>query len=156
MKKFLPKSINNPKGFTLIELLIVVTIIGVLMVIAIVIFGNVQPGARDARRRSDLDAIGKALETAKGGLETYLALANAQFASGVVPADPSSPTRVYCAWSTTANPPVIQGNPAPWTTTCVAPYVTLAPGQPLNLSTAWKVCTSMEGAAGVVCRQSQQ
>lgn len=155
MKKFLPKSINNPKGFTLIELLIVITIIAVLMVIAIVIFGNVQPGARDARRRSDLDAIGKALEAAKGNLETYPAMATSMFASGVVPTDP---TRVYCAWSTTANPPVIQANPAVWIgTTCVAPYVTLAAGQPVAQSTAWKVCASLEvTGVGVVCRQNQQ
>ncbi|OGE07316.1 hypothetical protein A2615_00525, partial [Candidatus Curtissbacteria bacterium RIFOXYD1_FULL_41_36] len=50
------------RGFTLIELLVVITIIGILAAIAIVSYGGTQERARDSRRKSDLDAIKKALE----------------------------------------------------------------------------------------------
>lgn len=63
MKKFLPKSIKNPHGFTLVELLVVISIIAILSIIGIVVFTGVQKNARDGRRRSDVDAISKALET---------------------------------------------------------------------------------------------
>lgn len=62
MKKFLPKSLNNPQGFTLIELLVVITIIAVLSIIGLAVYGSVQKNARDARRRQDIDAITKVLE----------------------------------------------------------------------------------------------
>ncbi|KKS00733.1 hypothetical protein A2470_03455 [Candidatus Curtissbacteria bacterium RIFOXYC2_FULL_41_11] len=54
------------RGFTLIELLVVITIIGILAAIAIVSYGGTQERARDSRRKSDLDAIKKALELARG------------------------------------------------------------------------------------------
>lgn len=63
MKKFLPKIASNPHGFTLVELLVVISIIAVLSIIGITVFTGTQKSARDARRRSDVDAISKALET---------------------------------------------------------------------------------------------
>src|SRR3989338_6846178 len=63
MKKFLPKTVNNPRGFTLIELLVVVSIIAFLSVIGAAAFGNAQAQARDGKRRADIDAISKALES---------------------------------------------------------------------------------------------
>ncbi len=54
------------KGFTLIELLIVITIIGILATFVVASFTSAQSKARDGRRKSDLDAIKKALELAKG------------------------------------------------------------------------------------------
>ena len=53
---------GRKSGFTLIELLVVISIIAVLSVIGMVVFSGVQKGARDAKRRGDVDAIAKALE----------------------------------------------------------------------------------------------
>ena len=52
-------------GFTLIELLIVIALIGILASFSVVAFNKFQQMGRDARRKSDLDAISKALELAK-------------------------------------------------------------------------------------------
>ena len=49
-------------GFTLIELMVVVAIVGVLMAAGIVAFSGAQRNSRDAKRRSDIDAIAKAME----------------------------------------------------------------------------------------------
>lgn len=59
------------KGFTLIELLVVISIIAILSVIGITVFSNVQKGARDAKRRGDIDAIAKALEIYKSVNGSY-------------------------------------------------------------------------------------
>ena len=48
---------QNEKGFTLIELLVVSTIIVVLSSVGIVSYANVNKGARDAKRKSDLDDV---------------------------------------------------------------------------------------------------
>lgn len=88
MKKFLPKSFNNPSGFTLIELLVVVSIIAILAVIAMVIFSGVQRGARDARRQADVLASTKAFEANKvSGSTSYPLPAAAWWAGGAFPAD---------------------------------------------------------------------
>lgn len=92
MKKLLPTFnykllTNNYLGFTLVELLVVVSIIAILSVVGIAVFGNVQSRARDARRTADLDSISKALETnfTNG---TYPVVSNTMFSSGSIPTDP--------------------------------------------------------------------
>jgi prepilin-type N-terminal cleavage/methylation domain-containing protein len=50
------------KGFTLVELLVIVSIISVLSVIGITIFGNITSSARDAKRKADLQILSDALE----------------------------------------------------------------------------------------------
>ena len=52
-------------GFTLIELLIVITIIGILATLILASFGAAQAKARDARRKSDLAQLKRAMEIAK-------------------------------------------------------------------------------------------
>jgi prepilin-type N-terminal cleavage/methylation domain-containing protein len=53
-------------GFTLIELLVVISIIAILITIIVATFGTTQEKARDSRRKTDLDALKKSLELAKG------------------------------------------------------------------------------------------
>lgn len=53
------------KGFTLIELLVVIAIISILATLGVASYSGAQTRARDARRKSDLDAIKKALEIMK-------------------------------------------------------------------------------------------
>lgn len=53
------------RAFTLIELLVVITIIGILASLILVSFASAQVRARDSGRKSDLDALKKALELAK-------------------------------------------------------------------------------------------
>jgi general secretion pathway protein G len=76
---------NSRSGFTMIEILVVMVIIGVLAAIGLGSFTSTQVKSRDARRKSDLTNISKALElfyndrgeypqTAKGriyGCESY-------------------------------------------------------------------------------------
>jgi len=50
------------KGFTLIELLVVISIIGVLSTIAMTSLNGARAKARDARRRTEISEIHKALE----------------------------------------------------------------------------------------------
>ena len=50
---------NN--GFTLVELLVVISIISILTVISLGSYTSVQIKARDAQRKSDLNAVSKAL-----------------------------------------------------------------------------------------------
>lgn len=53
---------SHRKGFTLIELLVVIAILGILAAIGIASFLGAQEKARDAKRKSDLDNIARALE----------------------------------------------------------------------------------------------
>jgi general secretion pathway protein G len=55
----------NKKGFTLIELLIVITILGILAGLILASYGAAQARSRDARRKTDLDALKKALQLVK-------------------------------------------------------------------------------------------
>ena len=50
------------KGFSLVELLIVMAIMGVLSIVAVSSFTSTQRQARDARRKSDLVQVSKAVE----------------------------------------------------------------------------------------------
>lgn len=91
MKKFLPRSLNNPSGFTLIELLVVISIIAFLSVIGIVAFTQAQKQGRDGRRKADIEAVATAMEsnyTAASG--TYTAVATSMFNNNQLPSDPGS------------------------------------------------------------------
>lgn len=53
---------KNKAGFTLIELLVAITIIGILAAIGLSSYSAAQRKARDARRKSDLQSVARALE----------------------------------------------------------------------------------------------
>ncbi len=94
MKKFLPKTFNNPQGFTLVELMVVISIIAILSVIGITLYSGIQKNARDTGRKGDIQAISKALEAnyTSGSATPYPVLTDIMFASGKVPTDPQTQT----------------------------------------------------------------
>lgn len=49
-------------GFTLVELLVVIAIISILAIVGMVSYTGIQKGARDAKRRADVNAIADVLE----------------------------------------------------------------------------------------------
>ncbi|MBI2017851.1 type II secretion system protein [Candidatus Daviesbacteria bacterium] len=149
MKRLLPKSINNPAGFTLVELLVVITIIAILSVIGMAVFTNVQKNARDARRRSDIDAIANALEVNKTAT-AYVALATTHFSDGVIPQDPLNVA--YCANTT------VDGQPGNITARdCSAPtgWGEAGTTNPPT-GTAWKICAYLENPVSAYCRVNAQ
>lgn len=79
LRKKLPTTNSKVKrGFTLIELLVVIAIIGILATFIVASFTSAQKKARDAKRKSDLDAIKKALEIVKSNCDgsAYYPLTN--------------------------------------------------------------------------------
>lgn len=177
MNKLLPKTANNHKGFSLVELMVVISIIAILAVIGFSIFTGAQAQARDGRRRAELDALAKSLETgfdANTRVYTYTqATFNADFSITTTrPIDPQAPTRQYCIATDTASstpPGVAANNVASTTTGCAtgAPagvtYVVIAPnatsptGIPLPGSTdSWTLCAGMERATAPFCISSLQ
>ncbi|MBI2020050.1 prepilin-type N-terminal cleavage/methylation domain-containing protein [Candidatus Daviesbacteria bacterium] len=88
----MPTSITlsvNKKGFTLVELLVVITIIAILATIGLTIYTSAQKQARDAKRRSDIDAIAQTMEiNYSRSTFQYTQLADTMFPSGKIPRDP--------------------------------------------------------------------
>lgn len=162
MKIFLPKTSKNTQGFTLIELLIVISIIAILSVIGVAVFGGVQKNARDAGRKADIDAIANAMEVnyAKTNAGQYDALADTMFSQGSTPKDPmdtktgcgsATALCIYCA---------LEGGTAQTSAQCPATgAVKVAPAHPSGGATNlyWKVCANLEnGTNQFYCRGNQQ
>ncbi len=54
--------IKNTRGFTLVEVLIVIGVIAVLAGITVIAYNGTQERARDAKRKTDIASIAKAME----------------------------------------------------------------------------------------------
>lgn len=160
MKKLLPKTLNNPQGFTLVELLVVISIIAILSVIGITVFGNVQRTARDARRKADIDAISKAMEAnynTANCVGTYCALLATFFANGQIPIDPIN-TGTTC--SSNACKYCVKTGATPTAGACAAAETAVGVSQPAAGAT-YMICTSLETTTGTggqtyECRKNQQ
>lgn len=107
------------KGFTLIELLIVIVIIGILSAGAVALFTGAQARARDARRKSDLNAIELAIQQAMNTETNQAPLYAAGIMNTAAPAGlvgtglqkavaPPQTSEIYCYGYTTL------GAAAPW------------------------------------------
>lgn len=159
----MPKKSKN-SGFTLVELLVVITIIAILATIGLTIYTSAQKQAKDAKRRGDIDAIAKALETKKGTNSQYPQLSSTDFTNGI-PLDAT--TAQYCLKSDSDTPPA-QSDITAWASTSECPSAgsdwkkitsTGASGSTLPKEN-WTVCARLEESTSatlkVYCRSSSR
>lgn len=119
-------------GFTLVELLVVVSIIAILSVIGITVFSAAQKTARDGHRRSEIDAIAKAMEVHfQNGL--YECVKNPWFQGGSTDSTP---------YQDPSDSSVYAGLPGCGAGTPGAVSCGSVPGP--YCFTAWKVCADLE------------
>lgn len=74
-------------GFTLVELLVVIAVIIILSTIGLGVYKDVAGKARDAQRKSDIDAIAKAYENSYTP-DGYRELMITDFTKGNIPTPP--------------------------------------------------------------------
>jgi len=91
---------KKANSFTLIEILVVVTIIGLLTLVAVVSYSSLLKQARDAKRKEDLSQIAAALEMYRSNNDMYPTTGLIQLTSPTVyiqsiPSDPKNPTNTY-------------------------------------------------------------
>ena len=78
------------------ELLVVIAIVAILSSIGFAVYSSVQQKARDSKRRSDVDALVKALEVNKVlGAAAYSQFQAVWFAGGKIPVEVSGYTPQY-------------------------------------------------------------
>ena len=75
---------KNIFGFTLVELLVVISIIGILTMIGAVAYSGAQKKARDTQRKTELDALSKALIMYYNDHGVFPALDSSSFFSSTV------------------------------------------------------------------------
>ncbi len=171
MKLLLP---NRKNGFTLIELLVVVAIIAILGLIGFSVFSSAQSAARDGRRRTEINALGKVLEAGRdfeAGLYKYAtADYTIDFTGNNKAEDPLNDTQKYCVLVNTKNkvPPAVPVTDALDATLCVtmtcptgtATDCTLVTISKAGLSAsitagmAWTLCANLEKSTTPFCVQS--
>lgn len=104
-------TLSLSKGFTLIEMMVVMSIIGILMALTLTGIGSSRKGARDARRKVDLETIRSGLEMYKSDCNFYPStdeIMDGDYLNGdncstpntniyiqLIPKDPLDPARVY-------------------------------------------------------------
>lgn len=141
----------NYRGFTLVELIVVIAILAILSIVGVAVFTGQQKNARDSKRKSDIEAIAQAMESAKTpGASAYVALADTNFSAGSVPTDPTNTNVV----PNNACPGVCKYCVRTSAGTCGTGDTPVAPGAPGAVAT-WTVCANLE-AGGYFCRSSAQ
>ena len=165
MKKFLPKTFNNPSGFTLIELLVVISILAVLSVIGFAAFGGLTGRGNDARRSGDIQAFADAMEVKRGTGAAYVQVLATDFSTGKFPSEPTNRTESYCYKDGTAaidNTTVAQWANLAVGTKCPTGWEDVSGSGPLitDFPTFFKFCTinqANQGTGGaVICQGSKQ
>ncbi len=174
------KKANAPhfeKGFTLVELLVVITIIAIISTVAIVVYGNIQADARDAKRKSELETIATVLEvnkSAAGG--NYNPLLASMFGGLVFPGgvtsealDPQGYPYCIAMSSNTFTPAILPANLSgvsgwvntPGMTDCPATptgWSKLSGTEPPTSTVSWTICTRLENQSTPMayCRTNSQ
>ena len=161
MKKFLPKTINNPQGFTLIELLVVIAILAVLATIGFASFNGLTTRGNDDKRQVDIKAIADAYEVKRGTNVDYgtLALATTDFSAGIPPVNPSGQ---YCILTSTsaavANAAIVTtpGNGILANGNCTGTWLQVSSTALASSTTFFKVCAMGTSSANIYCVGSKQ
>jgi len=154
---------HSIKGFTLVELMIAITIVAILAVVGFAVFQNVQRDARNAARRSDIQAIADALESRYvANTGTYPSLLGNMFASGQIPEDPRNQVAanvayqycfVYMNAASTPGAVPTTNYPNCANTSQVNRSST---GLPAATTTNWIVCANLEGSTAPYCLQNRR
>lgn len=124
------KKLYNQIGFTLVELLVVIAIIAILSVVGLTLFSGAQANARDARRKTDVDAIANALESNRPtGTAFYKAPTDGSwFSSGAIPTDTTAAK--YCIKTYTTDNGAAAPTETPTTWNASGASATSCPGAP--------------------------
>ncbi|MDD2823309.1 MAG: type II secretion system protein [Candidatus Daviesbacteria bacterium] len=147
------------KGFTLIELLVVIAILAILATIGMAVFSSVQSKGRDAKRRSDVHEVTKALDVAKGADNAvFPALVDTLFTPGKVPTDPVT-GKNYCVTTAASSGAAFATDPTAWATGgCSGSWAVMGNGVPAAGAAKIRVCASLEDTTvspQVVCSSTQ-
>lgn len=169
MKKLLPT-----KGFTLVELLVVIAIISILAVIGFSIYSGSQATARDGRRRTEINALGKSIEAGRdfeAGVYNYTTDDyNDDFPGNIQAGDPLNDTQKYCVLVNTAasatpavpaadtidaNKCVTMTCPNAGATGCTLVNISESGlSAPIAAGKAWTLCANLEKSTTPFCVQN--
>ncbi|OGE64586.1 hypothetical protein A3J13_01495 [Candidatus Daviesbacteria bacterium RIFCSPLOWO2_02_FULL_36_8] len=152
-------------GFTLIELMVVISIIAILSVIGVSVYGNVQKTARDGIRRAEIAILRNSIEGGRditAGTYSYDSTKYAADFPQNKPKDPLKSTTApyYCFATSSGATPAMPPVPTAWAATDNCPtdaastdysaWSTLVNstsvyGTAITAVKYWRICTRLEG-----------